>query len=115
MRPNTVKQLWRENKPAFGAWLASCSTFAAEQMGSAGFDWLVVDGGHSPVDLMSMVQKFQALSVGDSMPMARARADWVEPGLASIRTSTPNWPGVIWTAPMAPAKSVNMRSWARRN
>ncbi len=34
MRPNTGKQLWREDRPAFGTWLASCSTFAAEPIGA---------------------------------------------------------------------------------
>ena len=71
MRPNTVKQLWRDDKPAFGAWLSSCSTFSAEQMASIGFDWLVVDGEHSPVDLQTMIQMFQAISTTDTIPMAR--------------------------------------------
>ena len=71
MRPNTVKQLWKDDTPAYGAWLSSCSTFAAEQMASLGFDWLVVDGEHSPVDLQTMVQMFQAISTTDTIPMAR--------------------------------------------
>jgi 4-hydroxy-2-oxoheptanedioate aldolase len=77
MRPNAVKQLWRDDQPAFGAWLSSCSTFAAEQMASAGFDWLVVDGEHSPVDLQTMVQMFQAISTSDTIPMARVH--WNDP------------------------------------
>src|SRR3990170_7406156 len=71
MRPNTVKQLWREDKPAFGLWLSSCSTFVAEQIASTGYDWLVVDGEHSPVDIMTMVQMFQAISTSNTIPMAR--------------------------------------------
>ncbi|MYE07092.1 MAG: hypothetical protein F4Y04_07740, partial [Chloroflexi bacterium] len=53
MRPNTVKQLWAEGKPAFGAWLGTCSPLAAESMAHQGWDWLVVDGEHSPVDLQT--------------------------------------------------------------
>ena len=71
MRPNTVKQLWREDRPAFGTWLSSCSPLVAEQLGALGFDWLVVDGEHSPVDIQTMVQMFQAISIGSSIPMAR--------------------------------------------
>ena len=71
MRPNTVKRLWREDKTAFGAWLSSCSTLAAEQMASAGFDWVVVDGEHSPADLLTMVQMFQVISGSETMPFAR--------------------------------------------
>ena len=77
MRPNTVKQLWKDDTPAYGAWLSSCSTFAAEQMASLGFDWLVVDGEHSPVDLQTMVQMFQAISTAEAVPLARV--SWNDP------------------------------------
>ncbi|MXY85601.1 MAG: 2,4-dihydroxyhept-2-ene-1,7-dioic acid aldolase, partial [Chloroflexi bacterium] len=77
MRPNTVKQLWAEGKPAFGAWLGTCSTLAAESMAHQGWDWLVVDGEHSPVDLQTMIQMFQAISTTDTIPMARA--EWNDP------------------------------------
>ena len=77
MRPNTVKELWRDDKPAYGAWLSSCSTFVAEQMASTGFDWLVVDGEHSPVDIMTMIQMFQAMSASKAIPMARVH--WNDP------------------------------------
>ena len=71
MRPNTVKQLWRDDQPAFGGWLGSASTIVAEQMAHAGYDWIVVDGEHSPVDILTMVQMFQAISTTDTIPMAR--------------------------------------------
>ena len=48
MRPNKLKQLWRDDQPAFGAWLNSCSPLATEQLASLSFDWLLVDGEHSP-------------------------------------------------------------------
>ena len=73
MRPNKLKQMWRERKPTFGAWLNSCSTFVAETMGALGFDWLLVDGEHSPVDLQTMIQMFQALSIGNTVPLARVQ------------------------------------------
>ena len=40
-------------------------------MAHSGWDWLVVDGEHSPVDLLTMVQMFQAISTTDTIPMAR--------------------------------------------
>ena len=67
MRPNTIKQLWRDDKPALGAWLGSASTIVAEQMAHAGFDWLLVDGEHSPVDTLTMVQMLQAISTTDTI------------------------------------------------
>ena len=77
MRPNTVKQQWAEGKPSFGAWLGTCSPLAAESMAHQGWDWLVVDGEHSPVDLQTMIQMFQAISTTDTIPMARAQ--WNDP------------------------------------
>ena len=71
MRANTVKRLWAEDQPAFGAWLGTASTIAAESMAHSGWDWLVVDGEHSPVDLLTMVQMFQAISTTETIPMAR--------------------------------------------
>ena len=73
MRPNTIKQLWRDEKPALGAWLGSASTIVAEQMAHAGFDWLLVDGEHSPVDTLSMVQMLQAISTTETIPLARVQ------------------------------------------
>ena len=77
MRPNTVKQLWREDKPTFGAWLTCGSTLVAEELGTAGFDWLLVDGEHSPADTQTIVYMLQAISIGKSIPMARV--PWNDP------------------------------------
>jgi 4-hydroxy-2-oxoheptanedioate aldolase len=73
MRPNTIKQLWRDDKPALGAWLGSASTIVAEQLAHAGFDWLLVDGEHSPIDTLTMVQMMQAISTTDTIPIARVQ------------------------------------------
>ncbi|MEE2778837.1 MAG: aldolase/citrate lyase family protein [Acidobacteriota bacterium] len=77
MRPNRIKQLWQENQPAFGVWLSACSPFVTEQIAAVGFDWLLVDGEHSAVDLQTMVQMFQAVSTRESMPLARVA--WNDP------------------------------------
>ena len=77
MRPNTVKRLWADDQPAFGIWLSTCSTLAAESMAHSGWDWVVVDGEHSPVDLLTMVQMFQVISSTDTIPMARVH--WNDP------------------------------------
>ena len=77
MRPNTIKRLWADDKPALGAWLGSASTIVAEQMAHAGFDWLCVDGEHSPVDILTMVQMMQVISSTDTIPIARVQ--WNDP------------------------------------
>ena len=43
MRENGVKKLWREDRPAFGAWLSIPSAFSAEVMAHQNLDWLCVD------------------------------------------------------------------------
>ena len=71
MRPNRLKELWRKDKPTFGVWLSACSAFLTEHVAAVGFDWLLVDGEHSAVDLQTMVQMFQAISTAESVPLAR--------------------------------------------
>ena len=46
MRMNKVKQIWREGKPAVGAWLSIPSGFSAEVMAHTGVDWLCIDMQH---------------------------------------------------------------------
>lgn len=71
MRPNRLKQLWKDDEPTYGVWLSACSPFLTEHVAAVGFDWLLVDGEHSAVDLQTMVQMFQAISTGETVPLAR--------------------------------------------
>jgi 4-hydroxy-2-oxoheptanedioate aldolase len=47
-------------RPAYGLWLASGDSLAAELCAGAGFDWLLIDGEHGPNDLRSILQQLQA-------------------------------------------------------
>ncbi|NJR20058.1 MAG: 2,4-dihydroxyhept-2-ene-1,7-dioic acid aldolase [Hyphomonadaceae bacterium] len=56
-----------------GGFLQINSSIAAEIMGLAGFDWLIVDLEHAPIDFSSLVQQFQAIECGrSSVPFVRA-------------------------------------------
>ena len=46
MRPNKVKALWREGKPATAGWLSSGDPYIAEVMANAGYDALIIDMQH---------------------------------------------------------------------
>lgn len=48
--------------PPLGSWIMSASPLIAEAMGHAGYDWLLVDMEHSPIDLAQMTAILQALS-----------------------------------------------------
>ena len=77
MRPNRLKEKWQRDEPTFGVWLSACSAFLTEHVAAVGFDWLLVDGEHSAVDLQTMVQMFQAISTAESVPLARV--SWNDP------------------------------------
>ena len=57
--------------PPAGTWLMSASPIVAEAIGHAGFDWVVVDMEHSPLDLMDVVHMLQALSATKVVPVVR--------------------------------------------
>jgi 2-keto-3-deoxy-L-rhamnonate aldolase RhmA len=60
--PNRMKAMLqsRERVP-LGTWLMSGSNLIAEALGWAGFDFVVLDMEHSPVDIILAVQLMQAL------------------------------------------------------
>ena len=67
------ERIERGDAPLWGAFLGSGSPLMAEMLSRAGFDWLVIDMQHSPLnsssELLSMVQ---AISLGQSAPFLRA-------------------------------------------
>ena len=71
MRPNTVRELWRQDRPAIGSLLTLNSPFMGEVMGHVGFDWLGVDLQHSETNLANVQAMFQAVSSTSAMPFTR--------------------------------------------
>ena len=70
---NPFNQLLRAHgaKSPIGTWLLSASPIVAEAVGSAGFDWGVLDMEHAPVDLMELVQLLQAVGNTKMVPVVR--------------------------------------------
>lgn len=54
-----------------GTWLVSASPMVAEAVGHAGFDWVVVDMEHTPLDMGGLVHVLQALSGTRTLPIVR--------------------------------------------
>lgn len=59
---NAFKQALAERRPQIGLWLGLASACSAEICAGAGFDWLLIDGEHSPNDLASVLQQAQAIA-----------------------------------------------------
>lgn len=69
---NAFKQALRERRPQIGLWLNLAHAYAAEICAGAGFDWLVIDGEHSPNTLPSTLAQLQALAPYPVAPVVRA-------------------------------------------
>jgi len=73
MQPNRFKD-WMKNPPArppLGAWLTTGSATAAEAMGFCGFDFLVVEMEHAPIDLDDAVTLLRAVAGTPTEAMVR--------------------------------------------
>ncbi|HSV36040.1 MAG TPA: 4-hydroxy-2-oxoheptanedioate aldolase, partial [Ramlibacter sp.] len=56
------KQALAEKRAQIGLWLGLADPYTAEICAGAGFDWLLIDGEHSPNDLRSILQQAQAIA-----------------------------------------------------
>ena len=79
MRPNRLRQLWAEDKPALNGWLAIPNSFSAEVMAHQGWDSLTIDMQHGVIDYAALVPMLQAISTTNTVPIVRV--PWLEPGI----------------------------------
>jgi 4-hydroxy-2-oxoheptanedioate aldolase len=59
---NPFKQALAEKRAQIGLWLGLSDSYSAEICAGAGFDWLLIDGEHSPNGLRSTLQQAQAIA-----------------------------------------------------
>lgn len=59
---NPFKQALAERRPQIGLWQGLASHYSTEICAGAGFDWLLIDGEHSPNDLRSILQQAQTIA-----------------------------------------------------
>jgi 2-dehydro-3-deoxyglucarate aldolase len=69
--PNRFKRDLREGKLQIGCWSSLASPLSTEVLGLAGFDWLLLDGEHSPNDLNTFILQLMALKDSVSAPVVR--------------------------------------------
>ncbi|WP_170786270.1 HpcH/HpaI aldolase family protein [Ruegeria lacuscaerulensis] len=68
---NSFKQALINGERLIGCWTSFAEAVTAEIMGSAGFDWLVIDGEHAPNDIRSIRDQLMALSASPTHPVVR--------------------------------------------
>jgi 4-hydroxy-2-oxoheptanedioate aldolase len=59
---NPFKQALADKRTQIGLWLGLADAYCAEICAGAGFDWLLIDGEHSPNGLRSVLQQAQAIA-----------------------------------------------------
>src|SRR3954468_14829699 len=69
--PNTFKRDLKAGKKLVGCWASLANPFTTEVLGLAGFDWLLLDGEHSPNDINSFILQLMALKDSASAPFVR--------------------------------------------
>jgi 4-hydroxy-2-oxoheptanedioate aldolase len=92
MRPNPLRELFRNGGYAVNAWLHLSSTLSAEALSQVGFDSITIDLQHGPLSISDTLVLLQAMTAGDSVPLVRV--PWNEPGII-MRTLDAGSYGVI--------------------
>lgn len=69
--PNQFKHDLAAGKRLIGCWCSLASPITTEVLGIAGFDWLLLDGEHSPNDALSFIPQLMALKDSVSAPVVR--------------------------------------------
>ncbi len=80
MRPNLVKEKWRNGQAAIGGWCSIPSTTTAEVMAQQGFDWLCIDTQHGLIDYTNALPMLTAISTS-ATTMPFVRVPWNEPSI----------------------------------
>jgi len=69
--PNSFKRDLRAGKKLIGCWSSLSSAITTEVLGVAGFDWILLDGEHSPNDVATFIPQLMALKDSASAPVVR--------------------------------------------
>lgn len=78
MRPNRLKELWKENKTVVNAWVTIPSAWTAEVVAHAGFDAMTIDAQHGLAsDHLTIMHMLQAISTTNTVPLVRVA--WNDP------------------------------------
>lgn len=83
---NHFKQALKNKQTQIGFWQGMVGALSAEVCAGAGFDWLLVDGEHSPNDLQSLMHQLHIIAgYPKTTPILRAPHGYGEAGAANIK------------------------------
>ena len=68
---NSFKDALKAGQPQIGLWLGLSSSYSAELLAGAGFDWLLIDGEHAPNNVQTVLTQLQAIAPYPSRPVVR--------------------------------------------
>jgi 2-dehydro-3-deoxyglucarate aldolase len=69
--PNSFTRDLLAGKKLIGCWSSLASPITAEVLGLAGFDWILLDGEHSPNDVNTFIPQLMALKDSPTAPIVR--------------------------------------------
>ncbi|HYW58365.1 MAG TPA: 2-dehydro-3-deoxyglucarate aldolase [Polaromonas sp.] len=69
--PNSFKRDLLAGKTLIGCWATLSNAITTEALGVAGFDWILLDGEHSPNDVTTFIPQLMALKDSVSAPVVR--------------------------------------------
>ena len=75
--PNRFRADLIAKKRLIGCWCSLANPITTEVLGVAGFDWLLLDGEHSPNDVLTFIPQLMALKDSVSAPVVRPA--WNDP------------------------------------
>ncbi|MBL4758675.1 MAG: HpcH/HpaI aldolase/citrate lyase family protein [Rhizobiales bacterium] len=71
IQPNQFKAAIAAGKTQIGLWSTLCNPISAEIIANSGFDWLVFDSEHSPVEVAGLLPLLQATDGSATVPAVR--------------------------------------------
>lgn len=74
-RANTLKAALAAGQPSLGLWCSLGNSLATEIMAGAGAGWLLIDGEHSPNDLLSVIGQLQVAAAFPVEAVVRLPSD----------------------------------------
>jgi 2-keto-3-deoxy-L-rhamnonate aldolase RhmA len=75
LKDNAVKTKLARNEVTLGTWVTIGNSDVAEVMAWSGFDWIIFDMEHGPLDVSTLETMAQAVSAAPALPVARVPAN----------------------------------------